>query len=162
MKVENYNFDFRALSRDNVYFILALYKYKDCIKEKNVLGRKKLAISSMVYDSAKAFKIAIEFITREIFINKIVNKVNRVIDKFSISDIILTKVENQGNGNDRDFYRQRCKMIKNFGYGLVQQGLNNKRCEEIRRIFFDFVDVSREMQNHEIRNKIGVNNYEKS
>ena len=158
----SYNFDFRALSRDNAYFILALYKYEDCIKEKIRFGRKKLAVSSMVYKSEKAFKIAIDFIIREIFINKIKNKVDRVIDKFSISDIIFTKVENKGNGDDRDFYRQRCKMIKNFGYGLVQQGLNNKRCEELRRIFYDFVDVSREMQNHEIRNKKGVNNYEKT
>ena len=148
-----YNYTYIPLSRDNTYFIMAIFHNRYKIIEKIELARAKLRISSMVLRTDIAYKRAVDLIIQEIFLQKIVNKVHNALAKVDNGDIIFTKVENIGAGDNRQFYRKRNTAIQQFAYRLVQQGLTDKRCFEFRRIFSEFSDLPREMKIHEINNK---------
>lgn len=157
----NYNYDFRTLSKENVYLVLCISE-KSADIESNIQKQiKKLTIASMSMPALEATRKAANIASKRSFAKYFHEIVHNYIDKSVYSDILTAIVDGKGHRqlnspyHERQFYRMRVSEVKNLGYYLVRHGIDNTFIEElkIKTMFSEYLALARDCQEPQTINK---------
>ena len=150
------DFDYKAISKPDMYFLLTLYYYRKQVLTDVEKGRFLIGRTSFYWDSEKAYNTAIKLRQKYLIIKYIVDVVGKVIDNPDAYSIMVTKFKGnkEYGGSDRSFFRRRNKIFSDFAYKLAVQGLNSKwlKTLKVKDLFQNWWQVARELYTIEYRN----------
>lgn len=152
-----YHFDFKALSKENIFLILAIVKNKDAIIDSCNRQMQKLVTGSMALSIDKAYSKATNLIIKRALTDFLYTLSHKYIDNLINRDMLFSKITRTTDGHsyDRHYYDKRNREVQQFGYFLAKNGITNKTVDEIKlkSMFYEFLQISREAQESETRNK---------
>ena len=132
-----YNFDYKALSKDNILTLLHVYYNKEAIFKNLEKQRKQIIKGSFSQPTLDAIKRGVEWQNKNFMINFIEKICHKALTLLKENDIILLqrlgrqeKIPQDFNGyNSRTYFRKTNEAFNQFGYHVCKQGVNDNFLE---------------------------------